>query len=286
MIKIDRPFLKAWAKTILNWYSAVFGILATVLTFVSLDDIYKFSFCCKIVLLISIAVIVALIAFCRVFFRRKRRLWTKDSGSVNVIYGDLFKIAEGHADAKRLIVIPVNTTFDTIIEGPNVARPLVSENTLHGRWIKLMKSHGLSQDDLQKAINNSLEQKGNSNHYKIKSRVKGNDKYYDLGTCATYIEGNNCFVLLALSEFDENNKAHCTEDNLSDAIKGLVYSIDGMQGYKCYVPVMGTGLSRTSISYKDALKELANGMRFYSYNIHCEMNIVIYNKNIASIYDV
>ena len=53
------------------------------------------------------------------------------------------------------------------------------------------------------------------------------------------------FILLALSEFDENNKAQSSKDEVIKSLRSLLefYDVNG-QGYQMYITLMGTGRSR------------------------------------------
>ena len=66
--------------------------------------------------------------------------------NVIIIYGDILKIAFPKKDrGKKIVVIPVNTCFDTV-----VGQGLVSQNTIHGKWIKGMEKRGIPITKLDK----------------------------------------------------------------------------------------------------------------------------------------
>lgn len=72
---------------------------------------------------------------------RKRVVCRSMSGTIVVRYADLLK--EGfdlRHKQEKLYVIPVNSSFDTVVdeEISLCGKPLISPNTLHGKWIKKM----------------------------------------------------------------------------------------------------------------------------------------------------
>ena len=60
---------------------------------------------------------------------------------------------------KKLFVIPVNSCFDTIVDEDisTCSKPLVSPNSLHGRWIKTMVNKGFTIEEIDNKIHNCLE---------------------------------------------------------------------------------------------------------------------------------
>ncbi len=67
--------------------------------------------------------------------------WSNGDGKINICYADIMKISfPRKSKGKKIVVIPVNTSFDTIVD-ENLAscdRPLVSATTVHGLWLKNM----------------------------------------------------------------------------------------------------------------------------------------------------
>lgn len=286
MNRINSNFLHIWWENTLKWCALVFTILTTILTFISLDEIYQLKTCEKIALIIGILIVVGLLAFIITKAKSHKELWSKGKGIINVQYGDLFNIKS--RSERKLVVIPVNTYFDTIVDAPNaVADPIVSPNTIHGRWINLvLRANGITQGTLERAIFDGLDIR--HVHYETIARTRGSNRNYQIGTCAFYTVGNTDYILLALSKFDAHNKAHSSKDDLIQSVKSLLEFVDEKgQGFECYVPVMGTGSSRTDLTYEEALKVITNTMLLYSDKIHSQINIVIYDGDSSkvSIYD-
>lgn len=74
-----------------------------------------------------------------VYFKRTKTIWESPSGKIKVCYSDIMKDGfDKRNKEEKLFVIPVNSCFDTIVDEDisTCSKPLVSPNSLHGRWIK------------------------------------------------------------------------------------------------------------------------------------------------------
>ena len=101
---------------------------------------------------------------------------------------------------------------------------------------------------------------------------------YELGTVAM-IRGNNnsTFLLLAISEYDKDNIAHTSVDDLEMCIKSLLNFYDQHgQGHRLVIPLMGTNLSRAGLSHNDSLRVITSLFQLYGDKIHGEVDVVIY----------
>lgn len=134
---------------------------------------------------------------------------------VKVIYADIFKYAfRKRAKNKNIVVIPVDTAFHTHItrKYENDPLPEVSEKTIHGQWLSRWEKSGEDMACLSERISRDLAIKG----------YKCNDfGQYSMGTIATIETSSTIFYLLAIAEFDENNIAHTTKDQLQDTLDKL-----------------------------------------------------------------
>lgn len=208
------------------------------------------------------------------------KLWGRGSGAIFTCYDDLFAIAVRHTEYKKFVVIPVNTTFDTIVEdaGTQQQAPLVSPNTLHGMWIRNHGNYGLTLDDIQAQIEHSLHGEKVVRTISREQKPRGNCREYDIGTIAA-VEGthNTIFLLAALSAFDEKNRAHAGEDDIITVIKNIVLYCDtyGQQA-PVYLPVIGTGLSRTQLPKEQAFRIILNALKSCENEVNEKYIIVIY----------
>lgn len=191
--------------------------------------------------------------------------------------GDLFKIAAQDSDELKLIVIPVNTAFDVIVEDPSPdnPHPLVSKNTLHGKWLQKAGEYGLTLPDIESQIQKSLKEE------KVTGTVERKDgprKEYPIGTIAAVQgPGNTLFLLAALSRFDKNNNAHATRDDLVRVVKRIVdYANHQGQQSHVYLPVMGTGSSRTGMGPDKAFRCIVGTLKSCTKDILGPFTVVIY----------
>lgn len=209
-----------------------------------------------------------------------KKLWSRGSGAIFTCYGDLFDIARHDTEYKKFVVIPVNTTFDTIVEdaGTQQQAPLVSPNTLHGMWVRRHSSFGLTLDGVEKQIERSLQSEKVVRSLSQEQKPRGNCREYSIGTIAA-VEGthNTIFLLAALSAFDEKNRARAGEDDIITVIKNIVHYCDtyGQQA-PVYLPVMGTGLSRTHLTKDQAFHVILDAIKSCENELNEKYTIVIY----------
>ena len=286
-IEILLKNVKSIGKTALAFSSASFSVLSIILSFITWEEMGVENIFVKMLIFVLI-IIMALIGSTLWIsvFKRKRLLWTTGDGRVTVCYSDIMKLSfPKKKTVKKIVVIPVNTCFDTIVD-ENISlydKPLVSPTTVHGLWIKNMVKHGFNINDIDIAIDKSISLRG-INPVKELSRQekkRGKLKCYENGTIAV-VEGktNVEFYLLALSEFDENNKAQSSKDEVIKSLRSLLefYDVNG-QGYQMYITLMGTGRSRAGLTHHDSLQTITSLFSLYSEKIHGDINIVIYKKD-------
>lgn len=286
-IEILLKNVKSIGKTALAFSSASFSVLSIILSFITWEEMGVTNIFVKMLIFVLI-IIMALIGSTLWIsvFKRKRLLWTTGDGRVTVCYSNIMKLSfPKKKTVKKIVVIPVNTCFDTIVD-ENISlydKPLVSPTTVHGLWIKNMVKHGFNINDIDIAIDKSISLRG-INPVKELSRQekkRGKLKCYENGTIAV-VEGKNNveFFLLALSEFDENNKAQSSKDEVIKSLRSLLefYDVNG-QGYQMYITLMGTGRSRAGLTHHDSLQTITSLFSLYSEKIHGDINIVIYKKD-------
>ena len=274
-----------------NWLAGLFSAISILLTFYSWEDFGFNDLCSKTIIIVSLFIFVAIVSVLCVCFFNKEHVWERGPGSLSVIYGDImrigFKKSFFQRRTPRLIVIPVNTHFDTIVEPPS-PQALVSSSTIHGKWVShFLEKEGINANILQSRIYASLD----SQHigYDTIDRERGGNRCYTQGSCAL-IQGRNevYFVLLAISDFNESNNAHTNKECLISNIKSLLFFLDSVgQGAECFIPLMGTGLSRAGLTHKDSLHLILSTIDLYNERVNSPLNIVIYkgDKSKVSIFD-
>lgn len=281
VIKQNLGFIgKTWVKCMGSFLS----ILSIFCLFWNWNDIHITSTqhkCMIIVLLCFLALVLAIIWTC--ILKKSKIIWKSSSGKIKVCYSDIIKESFGKRNnEEKLFVIPVNSCFDTIVDEDisSGVKPLVSPNSLHGRWIKEMVNNGFTLEDIDRKIHNCLEMQKLVPKEIISGEVKerGKREVYDLGTVAMIRDNkNSTFLLLAISDFDKDNVAHLSVNDFELSIKSLVdfYDKHG-QGYSMEIPLMGTNLSRAGLSHNDSLRVITSLFQLYGDKIHGEINVVIY----------
>ena len=269
VIKQNLEFIgKTWMKCIGTFAS----ILSLFFLFWTWDDIritstqYK---CVIIILLCVLALILAILWTC--IFKRTKTIWESPSGKIKVCYSDIMKDGfDKRNKEEKLFVIPVNSCFDTIVDEDisTCSKPLVSPNSLHGRWIKTMVNKGFTIEEIDNKIHNCLEMQNLVPKSIIadEDKERGKREVYELGTVAM-IRGNNnsTFLLLAISEYDKDNIAHTSVDDLEMCIKSLLNFYDQHgQGHRLVIPLMGTNLSRAGLSHNDSLRVITSLFQLYA----------------------
>lgn len=276
-----------------NIWAILFGALSVFLTFITWDDIGVKDACVKIFVLLSFILCVTLLSIFVMLKTQTETIWERGQAKLCVKYGDILSIGKKRSffrcsTRNKLIVIPVNSHFDTIVEDSTVPNPLVSVKTIHGKWLNLYEAEkNMSPAEIQNAIYEFLDAKGIQ--YQADSNKRGSQRKYPTGTCAIMNGTNNVnYVLWALSDFNQVNVAHAISESI---ISSLVLLLDFVntqsQGDECYIPLAGTGMSRTSLSHKESLHTILSTIDLYREKLVGIVNVVIYNgdKSKVSIFD-
>lgn len=283
--------LKKNMNYIFKYWQSCMGILTSILSIafllVTWDDFGIRKLYLKIGILVVVCLMLLLwsILWTCVLVRQKI-VWQSSSGRIIVRYADLLKEGfDKKCRQERLYVIPVNSAFDTIVDGDISLcnKPLISPNSLHGKWIKKMIESGRDLGDIDEEIESSLK-KQRRVPYKVLSKEekeRGKREIYDLGTISILKGiGRNTFLLLALTNFDENNNAHVSADKLEFVIKSLIdfYDYHG-QGYELVIPLMGTNFSRVGLTHDDSLRVITSMFELYGDRIQGDVSVIIYKED-------
>ena len=179
---------------------------------------------------------------------------------------------------KPVIVIPVNTSFDYIVEGSlNVKDPIVNPTSLQGQLIKKLtnlesnniKSLGAEIEDAIKiqglVAESVINKRGNQNVYKLGSYI--------------FLERDDCsYMLFALTDFDEHNVVVPKPvDTFAKLINELVSDINNCQGRPVYIPIMGVGLSGFGIDHKNSFSLIKEALLSKKLTLRNDVTIVIYD---------
>lgn len=213
-------------------------------------------------------------------------IWKKGTNYVDVQTGDLFHFGfDNRHKKKNIVVIPVNTAFDTHItrEIENDPYPLVSENTVHGQWLIRMKESGIQSDQLDIRISESLGRLGFTPVGESMGE-HGKRECYPVGAVAIIETSNAIYFLIAISQFDNYNNARSSSRDIDIALQSLlnIYDRVGL-GYDLYLPLMGTGLSRAGLSIREAYIILTEKLICNSAKIHGHIHIIIKSEDRSEI---
>ena len=166
---------------------------------------------------------------------------------LSILEGNIF-------EQKGVICIPFNEYFDT-----HVGDGVVGENTLHGRFINKYFKDRL--DELNTKIQNGLPSDGYEIHKRRQDYCP--NKKYKLGTCVDIRDGENLYVLFALTHFDENDKASISRGEYTEVIRKLIQHLDDVvEDRAVYMPLFGTGLSRLKRTSQRILLHIVDSIDF------------------------
>lgn len=197
----------------------------------------------------SLFVVVVSIVYACWQVRTKKRIELNLSSELKVTIqeGDLFA-------QKGVICIPFNEYFDT-----HVGDGVVGNDTLHGVFIK--KYFGDRVEELDRRIREVLPQDGYEEHQRRVQTCP--NKKYPLGTCISLREGENTYVLFALTHFDDHDKANVSRSEFTYVIGELAkYLSDTVEGKTVYMPLFGTGLSRVNRTPQRILLHIVDTLDF------------------------
>lgn len=202
----------------------------------------------------KLVILIVIVLICCIYSCFMNQRITKVSFTFNPQFkltiekGDIF-------DKKGIIVIPVNEYFDT-----HVGDGIISPTSVHGKWINKYFANDIR--GLEQIISNEL--------LRINAPIKANvarppaksDKY-DLGTIIDIQKGDNIYVLVALTHFNQSNHAFVDRDEYSKVFDKLIKYLERMHGnHAVYMPLMGTGLSRLGRTPQRILNFLVDSIDF------------------------
>ena len=276
-------------KQLMKSISIAVSISSFVGVFIALIPSGNICWQIKMCIIVSSFFVAFVVRSFFLLLKRKRRLFSVRGVEINIMYGDLLKIKGKDKDRKPVVVIPVNSSFDCIVEDNlNIPNPIVSKETLHGKWIiKITGGDKKKINQLKKDIDNGIRVSGLVAEKTLKNK-RGNNKVYKLGS-AILIDRDDCgYLLFALSEFDENN--HVIEQRrglFPELMDDLVAAISRCQARDVFIPVMGVGLSLFGLDHKQAYGYLKASIYKRLDTLKSSVTIVIFSgdRDKISIYD-
>ena len=246
-----------FSGTIIGAISTVSGILGYSLG----DALEKSPILTRLIIVIVLALLLAVIDYAFIGWRFKNSITlTIQNTAVEICCGNIF-------DIDGLRVIGCDTHFDTRVDDI-----VISKSSLHGQ---LVLNHGKA-DEIKAAV----EQAAQRLHL-----LRQSDGFYPfpLGSIIKYKSGvdGKTYLMLAMTELDENYKAHTSMAQFESMLMRMWAEIDRVYARETVVlPLLGTGISRF-----DNGKDRANLLRCMlctmnqsGVNLNCNVKIVIYGN--------
>ena len=197
--------------------------------------------------------------------------WKKGPGSLCWRSGDLLRFGFGNRKKSRnLVVVPVDCGFRTHVtrQYEGVLTQEVSERSVHGQWLTRMAQSGVLEEDLKGRISAALVPAGITSEERAGLCPRGTVVAIDTKS-ATYL-------LLAVSEFDERGVAGATRGEVEESLLALIrYYDENGQGADLYLPLVGTGLSRSEMSKGESLEMIRRVVTEQSPFIGGKVTIVV-----------
>ena len=227
-----------------------------------LSELYKFS----PQLSVSISCVIALLIVKLPHHLKKKIAGTNTQ--VEIIFGDIFESKDG-------AVIPFNNFYDTKLG------EIVSENSLHGKYIRKF----FLSDDKREELNKTLQEKLadiDSQVNDLKSR--GSNKEYPIGTCVKTRQGEQDFYLLAFAKTDPRTLKATADINI------LLKSLEGLwdhlktrgEGKNIGIPLIGGGISTLNLKSEDLLILILISYKEHIKKEHIEPITFYINKDLEN----
>lgn len=231
-----RIFLKSMFEAI-----GVIGGFVTIAWAIFQGELEKIDISCPWLIIFIIFLVSFVYALSTIWPKTKIKLKLSEKVKAEVSFGDLFS-------SKGIIVIPVNEYFDTVVDDK-----IISSKTLHGIFIR--NYFGGNESDLKRQISNELK---NIEQIDINSkRPSGNKKRYPLGTVCQVKKDEKVFFLVALTKFNENDRAEVKNSEYQRVLCDLFSYIEqNSQGRKINIPLIGGGHSGVNLSKQKLLEFL------------------------------
>ena len=221
MMKVKICNKKLWANFIKN-VSAVATVLSLVFTVVDIDQKLRLII---LAVILAILVIIFLIMWYMANHTNEKKLKiTSTDGTIK--YGDLF-------EENGIKVIAFNEYFDTQVDNK-----IIAESSLNGVFINEY-SDGASTIDA--VIDNEMRLRKNIIKDNMPRPYGGKSIKYKLGSICPYAE----FFLLALSHFDDDNKAYISVEDYISCLMHMWNELDAFYaGRPIVLPLLGSGITR------------------------------------------
>ena len=230
-----------------SWCSIAFSILVI---FIDIPDAYK-RFWGLSLLLAFILLYIVLVVWAKTRFKRTLRI---NNSILEIKVGDIFSDNE-----KGLKAIAFNEYFDTVVDDI-----VISKSSLNGQFIdKYVDNLELLDTKIDQAVSLYGEQLELN-----PSRITGKNRKYKLGSIFPYEQGNQTFLLTALSHFDDANRAYLSMPDYLNFLISFWDSVDKVYaGRSIILPLFGSGITRFTKGYSEAQDEELLNIIIWSFKI-------------------
>ena len=184
-----------------------------------------------------------------------------------------FYIGQGNLmDANGVKIIPVNEYFDT-----HLGDGIINKNSLHGQFLSLYEGH---INELRKEIDNQLEKIDALPITRNRTLVPNlPNKRYPLGTCVRIVDGEQYYILVAVTRFNEYEHVDVSTEEFPEIVRKMFNGIEQLHdGKPVYLPLVGSGISGYELTNMQILNTIVqaaqmanrlcitNGLNLYIYS--------------------
>lgn len=163
---------------------------------------------------------------------------------IHIKYDDLFK-------TDGIKVIPVNEYFDT-----HVGDRIISPDSLHGQFIR--RYFNGREDELSDKIKEQLKRHNPYDRKRGRNlKLQLPENKYELGTSIRISDGDNSFILVVLTRFNEYEHVEVREEEYIPIVQKMFYYIEQLNdNMPVCVPLVGSGQSGFNMSHMQLLNSM------------------------------
>ena len=119
----------------LNWSLSISSFIGALLSFILLPSNFWWM---GLIIFVATFIIVLFTIYLVLRFKKRHRISGRGSVFIESRYGNILDIKKEKRDkSKPVVVIPVNSSFDTIVEdSPSIVDRIVEGTSIHGQWLR------------------------------------------------------------------------------------------------------------------------------------------------------
>lgn len=269
----------------LNWSLAISSFIGAALSFIFFDKYWWVG----LIIFLSSFLLLLVVLYLLLRNIKHHKIASRGTIVVEAMYGNVLEIKkEKKEESKPVIVIPVNSSFDTVVEDDqSIVDRIVEGTSIHGQWLKKYGPDKKSINKIDNEISKYIQDKKMA-PINCLTNKRGKKEIYKLGSHVFIERDDYSFLLFALTEFDEHNKVIKKDaDIFADLMKILIDITDECPGKHVYIPVMGTKIALFGLNELSAFEYIKNAVLNKKNSLRATISIVIFegNRDKVSIYD-